>query len=176
MFSSTQVPKNTIFESHPQISRSMSNWSKSIFRQGDAEWHRAGACDLSTKRTPGHDVHIYFFFAVGKGGIRFFFCLAVFEVDENSEKKPISRCIFLLPLAGGALANPEWFGWTLHMPALPWTRMYVWWFSHIRILTVPIQSSNPEETSALSHRAEDYFACLGGIWWVFLVMTWWQAH
>ena len=39
-----------------------------------------------------------------------------------------------------------------------------------------IDSSNPkfqssEETSALSHIAEDYFACLGGIWWVFLVMT-----
>ena len=47
----------------------------------------------------------YFFCAVGNGGIRCFF-LAVFEVDENSEKKPgKNRCIFFLPLAGGDLAE-----------------------------------------------------------------------
>lgn len=45
----------------------------------------------------------YFFCAVGNGGIRCFF-LAVFEVDEYSEKKPLNRCIFFLPLAGGDLA------------------------------------------------------------------------
>ena len=106
MFSSTQVPNGCFFESHPQISRSACQTYPNPFF-GLKEMPNGIELEPVTCRleTPGHDVHIYFFLPWER--VESIFFLAVFEVDENSEKKPMSRCIFLLPLAGGALANPE---------------------------------------------------------------------
>lgn len=95
--------------------------------------------------SPGDDVHVLLFLCRGAWWNPLFF-LAVFEVDENSEKKPLNRCIFFLPLAGGDLAekvggvfffrlqaDPRGFGLEVADACFsclehPWTRMYVWWF------------------------------------------------
>ena len=77
-------------------------------------------------------------------------------MDENSEKKPLNRCIFFLPLAGGALAvkvGGVFFSgckqilkdlvWRSQMPAFHTSNVLEQKcmfddFSHIRRLTVPL--------------------------------------